>query len=131
MKSGFTFFALSLLLALGIHAFSPKSNVRETTGRQATTSWAAKKRTQTTPAHHDGGRWQQRFDQLVKYRESHGDANPDGGDLAEWLDEQKRQHHLLMKGLKTRITRKRAAALESIGAIGGEADSRTEKESTE
>jgi hypothetical protein len=68
---------------------------------------------------HQGDRWQRHFDELVRYKEEHGDCNvkEDSSFLAEWLQEQQKQYHLLMQHKKVRLTRKRAHALESIGAI--------------
>lgn len=38
-------------------------------------------------------------------------------DLHEWLQDQRKQYHLLKQGKKVRLTKKRAMALERAGAI--------------
>lgn len=75
--------------------------------------------TQKAPAHHE--KWQPYFDLFVKYRDAH-DGDLSGvmdadGDLGDWLQDQRKQYHLLKQGKKVRLTKKRAMALERAGAI--------------
>lgn len=99
-------------------AFSPP-RVGDTTTTRSSISFTllhAKKHTQKTPAHHE--KWQPYFDRLVKFGEEHGNYHvKDDNDLAEWLHDQRKQYHLLKHGKKTRLTKKRAMALERVGAI--------------
>lgn len=79
------------------------------------------KHAQKAPAHHE--KWQPYFDRLEKFREEHGSYKdlPDG-DLADWLQDQRKQYHLLQQGKKVRLTKKRAMALERAGAIQSDDD---------
>jgi len=91
-------------------AFSPRVN----TSTSHTTSFLNAKHAQKAPAHHE--KWQPYFDRLTKYQQEHGDCNVEG-DLGEWLQDQRKQYHLLKQGKKVRLTKKRAMALERAGAI--------------
>ena len=74
--------------------------------------------TEKKGANHE--KWQPNYEALSKYQEEHGhcevdeDENPS---LREWLDEQRASYQALQAGRKTKLTRKRAVALEMIGAI--------------
>lgn len=82
-----------------------------------TTALFAKKKKQVGKANHDS-KWQPWFEQLVKYCENHGDFEIAGDeDLKIWLDDQRTQYKGMKVGKKVRLTRKRANALESIGAV--------------
>lgn len=75
------------------------------------------KKKQLFQANHDS-KWQPFFERLVKYRENHGDFDiVEDDDLKNWLDEQRTQYEGMLVGKKIRLTRKRANALERIGAV--------------
>lgn len=64
--------------------------------------------TQKAPAHHE--KWQPYFDLFVKYRDAH-DGDLSGvmdadGDLGDWLQDQRKQYHLLKQGKKVRLTKR-------------------------
>jgi hypothetical protein len=94
-------------------AFSPSF---VTSQRLHTISLQAK-HAQKEPAHHE--KWQPFFDRLLHYQSEHdGDLSDiNDGELADWLEEQRKQYHLLKQGKKVRLTKKRAMALERAGAI--------------
>lgn len=76
-----------------------------------------KKKKQVGKANHDS-KWQPCFEQLVQYCANHGDFEIEGDeDLKIWLDDQRTQYEGMKVGRKVRLTRKRANALESIGAV--------------
>lgn len=80
---------------------------------------SAKKKTQRAKPNHSD-KWQPHFDELQKYKDIHGDCNISESSLADWLQDQRKQYRFLMEGKKVRLTRKRAAALERIGAVDSE-----------
>jgi hypothetical protein len=79
------------------------------------------KHAQKAPAHHE--KWQPYFDRLTQYQNDHdGNLGDVDGDLGEWLQDQRKQYHLLKQGKKVRLTKKRAMALERAGAISSDDD---------
>ena len=67
-------------------------------------------------------KWQPYFDALVAFRDAHGHVqvpkdDPEYQDLYHWLQDQQQSWHHLQQGRKTKLTRKRAIALERIGAL--------------
>lgn len=116
MKLFLAFAGLLLVLTTQHHtsfAFSPS---RLDTRRQYSTLLHVK-HVQKAAAHHE--KWQPYFDRLTKYRDQHpeGDLSDMDDDLHEWLQDQRKQYHLLKQGKKVRLTKKRAMALERAGAI--------------
>lgn len=81
--------------------------------------FAAKKKkvTQKKEANHD--KWQPHFDQLVQYKEQHGhfDELDSSSPLGVWLLDQHTAYINLKMKRKSKMTKKRVAALEQIGAI--------------
>mmetsp|Transcript_28159 Transcript_28159/g.46646 ORF Transcript_28159/g.46646 Transcript_28159/m.46646 type:complete len:126 (-) Transcript_28159:161-538(-) len=113
----------ALLISLVFHAgaFQPIPQ-RELHSSRTEAMFAKKKPTkvQTAKANHDN-KWQPLFERLVQYNQSHDNfAVTDDEELSLWLQEQREQFLGLQKGYKVRLTRKRAAALERIGAIDDE-----------
>jgi hypothetical protein len=78
------------------------------------------KKKQQAKANHDV-KWEPFFERLVKHCDlNNGDFNGDtitDESLKEWLVNQQKQYVGLHTGKKVRLTKKRAAALESIGAV--------------
>lgn len=65
-------------------------------------------------------KWQPYFDSLSKYKDVNGSCNvkeEDDPGLFNWLEDQHRGYEALKAGRKTKVTRKRAIALEQLGAI--------------
>mmetsp|Transcript_36495 Transcript_36495/g.65705 ORF Transcript_36495/g.65705 Transcript_36495/m.65705 type:complete len:148 (-) Transcript_36495:193-636(-) len=108
-------------------AFTASSSLQATTStrnnprKSAVESklFAAKKKkvTQKKEANHD--KWQPHFDQLVHYKEQHGhfDELDSSSPLGVWLLDQHNAYINLKMKRKSKMTKKRVAALEQIGAI--------------
>ena len=80
----------------------------------------AKKKSLDTKGNSDV--WQEFFNQLLQFNNANGhcDISEDdlyNQDLKTWLIEQRKQYEFLKRGKKSKMTRKRAAALEQIGAV--------------
>ena len=74
-------------------------------------------------------KWQPYFEKLVKYKDEHGHCHvptyeeddtidEDTHALGVWVKEQQRSYEQLQAKRKTKLTKKRATALELLGAIG-------------
>jgi len=66
--------------------------------------------------------WQSFYNGLLQFKSANGNLNipeddPYNQDLRAWTIEQKRQYVLMKSGKKSKITKKRAAALEQIGLV--------------
>mmetsp|Transcript_5091 Transcript_5091/g.7628 ORF Transcript_5091/g.7628 Transcript_5091/m.7628 type:complete len:147 (+) Transcript_5091:121-561(+) len=65
-------------------------------------------------------KWQPFFDQLSRFKDEHGhidvkeEENPA---LFNWIEEQHKAHLALQMGRKTKLTKKRAVALEQLGVL--------------
>lgn len=62
-------------------------------------------------------KWDDKFDELLKYKEQHGHANvpKNYGPLGVWVGDQRTQYKLLKKNRYSRMTIERFKLLESIG----------------
>jgi hypothetical protein len=68
-------------------------------------------------------KWQPFYEALAKYHQQHGHCNVSLEEdelLYEWLAEQRTSYKNLQLGRKTKLTRKRAVALEMVEAIPAE-----------
>lgn len=67
-------------------------------------------------------RWNQRFQELLEYRNQHADCNvpylwPHNRPLSEWVKRQRHQFKLKMEGRHSALTEKRQSLLTSIGFV--------------
>jgi len=65
-------------------------------------------------------KWQPFYDALGKFHEEKGHCRvteEDDESLYKWVEEQLKGYQALQAGRKTKLTRKRATALEQLGAI--------------
>jgi hypothetical protein len=65
-------------------------------------------------------KWQPYFDALSKFKDQHGHCNveeEENPSLYEWLQDQRTSYGYLQASRKTKLTKKRAGALELLGAI--------------
>lgn len=65
-------------------------------------------------------RWNSSFDELKKYKATHGDCvvprgHSENPRLASWVAEQRKQYKLMMDGKQSSITNERVAKLDEIG----------------
>jgi hypothetical protein len=71
--------------------------------------------------HHE--KWQPYYDALAEYKKDHGHCEvpvDDNPSLSAWLEDQRKSYRQMKLGRKTKLTKKRAIALEMIGAIPAE-----------
>ena len=66
--------------------------------------------------------WQTRFDELVAYKEQHGNCNvaerdEDHKQLGGWVKTQRKEYSNLMQGKKSAMTEERINKLEGIGFV--------------
>ena len=77
-----------------------------------------KKRSGKPRARHE--KWQPYFDKLSKYVSEHGHCNVKEEEnplLYNWVQEQQQSYIALQMGRKTKLTKKRAVALEQLGVL--------------
>ncbi len=105
--------AATIMVTRDSLAFSPSHGTAQ---RRHHTITLQAKHSQKAPAHHEKS-WQPFFDRLTKYQNEHdGDLRDimDDGELADWLEDQRKQYHLLKQGKKVRLTKKRAIVETTI-----------------
>ena len=81
-------------------------------------STASSKQSSSSKANHE--KWQPFYDKLLAFQREHGHCNvgmEDDVTLFFWLQEQQESYKQMKLGKKTKLTRKRATALEQMGAI--------------
>ena len=79
-----------------------------------------KKKTSQSPKTANHEKWQPFYESLVQFQAQHGHCKvsfEDNPSLHDWLLQQHKSYELLKLGRKTKLTKKRAVALERIGAI--------------
>lgn len=110
-------FLVSLIASHGI-AFQPVPRRRLLNSRaEALFAKKKTKKVQKEKANHDK-KWQPYFERLVEYNRINGNFDvTNDEELGMWLQDQREQHQGLQIGRKVRLTRKRAVALEQIGAV--------------
>jgi len=111
---------LCILCLARVIAFQPiphrKFCTRVTVTVTQTGALLAKKKVQEEQANHD--KWLSSFERLAKYKDTHGTVDiTNDEELKKWLDEQREQYQWMLEGKKVRLTRKRATALERLGAV--------------
>jgi hypothetical protein len=130
MKSSF-FASIGVVLVVAFRhqvimtsAFHVTRPITATPRRTSLSTLLCAHKKQKQKAQHD--KWQLYYDQLLKYLETHDDDNEQQGfgklgerdeALAAWLQDQREQYRYLNEGKRVKLTRKRAAALERIGAL--------------
>ncbi len=65
-------------------------------------------------------KWQPFYEALTEYKKQHGHCEvtiEDDPELLEWLEDQRKSYRQMQLGRKTKLTKKRAVALEMVGAI--------------
>ena len=67
-------------------------------------------------------RWNKRYNELVAYKEQHGDCNlaerdEDHKQLGGWVKTQRREYSNLMQGKKSAMTEERINKLKGIGFV--------------
>ena len=139
-----SFFALNLSLLLanvhcGFHAIPFENRSRTTNTDSINRSFStvgivtrtineqhsvkvnlAKKNRQEVKANHED--WQASFNKLLEFQKQNGhyeisEDDPYNQKLRSWYEDIKKQYEDLKQGRKTKLTKKRAAALEQVGAV--------------
>lgn len=117
MKYRFSLFILLCHTCSMVVSFAP--TMTKFVKKADTSLFAAqKKKKSNVKANHV--KWQPNYDALAKYKHCHGHCEvteEDDADLHGWLEDQRKSYAALQAGRKTKLTKKRAVALEQLGAI--------------